>query len=173
MFEGDKCAWCGRQMAPSASMFCSYGCRTQFYDRHDRINAEIEYRAELRRAERAAAKARRDAEAAADAHRQEMERARREQRATEELERIAQQRSASNPNTTWRQQYLWLKGLFGVLAAYEGHNGYYLIPSFPKTKLANASKASALPSTEYVLALLDTTYFGSSLYFPGFSLTSN
>jgi DNA uptake protein ComE-like DNA-binding protein len=51
--------------------------------------------------------------------------------------------------------------LFDVCVKYIG-NGYYVGEAIPQKKLTNARSSFAIPDTERVIALLDTTVFGSS-----------
>ena len=51
--------------------------------------------------------------------------------------------------------------LFGVCVKYSG-DGYYVGEAIPQKKLANARASFTIPDTERVVALLDTTVFGSN-----------
>ena len=51
--------------------------------------------------------------------------------------------------------------LFGVCVKYSG-DGYYVGEVIPQKKLANARASFAIPDAEWVVALLDTTVFGSN-----------
>jgi len=130
-----------------------------------------EHATEIERRAWAAEQARREAEAA---RRRQEEFARDEERRREhaaftqrELKGLAKERAGSTANCSPKAQYSWLKSLHDILARYNGPKGYYVFPyaqyaSPPTKKLANATKSCAVPQSESILALLDTTFWGSA-----------